>query len=137
MIAVILAAGKGSRLGEYTTDLPKSLLPLNAGNKTLLDYNIQVLSRFDLKKVYVVTGFNSHKIEKHLSGNQSIEIIYNPFWDCCNVLGSLYMALDTMNDDFLFCMQILLPFLKFGKNLLKSKVISCCPTREKDAVKKR
>ena len=102
MIAVILAAGKGSRLGEYTTDLPKSLLPLNAGNKTLLDYNIQVLSRFDLKKVYVVTGFNSHKIEKHLSGNQSIEIIYNPFWDCCNVLGSLYMALDTMNDDFLF-----------------------------------
>jgi choline kinase len=120
MIAVILAAGKGSRLGDYTTDLPKSLLPLNADNKTLLDYNLQVLSQFDLEKIYVVTGFNSHKIEEHLSGNKKVEIIYNPFWNCCNVLGSLYMALDSLNDDFLFLHADTLAEFQIWQNLFNT-----------------
>lgn len=102
MVAVILAAGKGSRLGQYTTELPKSLLPLNEEGKTLLDYNLQVLKKFDLHKIYVVTGFNSGKIEEHLKGEIITEIIYNPFWNHCNVLGSLYMALNVLQEDFLF-----------------------------------
>ena len=102
MIAVVLAAGKGSRLGEHTTNLPKSLLPLNAENKTLLDYNLEILRLFDLEKILIVTGFNAEKIEEHVAGSPDIETIYNPFWNYCNVLGSLYMALDRFNDDFLF-----------------------------------
>lgn len=102
MIAVILAAGKGSRLGKHTKDTPKSLLPLDTSGKTLLDYNINILSRYKLDKIYIITGFNSAKIENHVREHQNIEIIYNPFWDCCNVLGSLYMALDSIQDDFLF-----------------------------------
>lgn len=102
MTGVILAAGKGSRLGNYTTDLPKSLLPLNNYNETLLDYNLKLLGRFGLKKIIVVTGFNSDKIEEHLANYSNIEVIYNPFWNHCNVLGSLYMALDNIQDDFLF-----------------------------------
>jgi len=102
MIGVILAAGKGSRLGNYTTDLPKSLLPLGLDGKTLLDYNLDLLQKFGLKKIIIVTGFNTSKIEDHVSKFNNIEIIYNPFWDFCNVLGSLYMALHAINDDFLF-----------------------------------
>ncbi|WP_242092378.1 NTP transferase domain-containing protein [Aestuariivivens sediminicola] len=102
MTGVILAAGKGSRLGNYTIDLPKSLLPLDDDGYTLLDYNIDILSQLNLKNIIVVTGFNSHKIEDHLSKCNNIEIIYNPFWNHCNVLGSLYMGLKSLNDDFLF-----------------------------------
>ncbi|WP_179344638.1 phosphocholine cytidylyltransferase family protein [Winogradskyella ursingii] len=104
MIGIILAAGKGSRLGDYTADLPKSLLPLNDNNDTLLDYNLKLLSKFDLEKIIIVTGFNSNKIENHISTYNNIEIVYNPFWDHCNVLGSLYMAFKTSNihEDFLF-----------------------------------
>lgn len=102
MVALILAAGKGSRLGDYTADLPKSLLPLNTQNKTLLDYNLQVLGNIKLERIYVVTGFNSTRMEDHLKNYKSTQVVYNPFWQHCNVLGSLYMALDSLHDDFLF-----------------------------------
>lgn len=102
MIGVILAAGKGSRLGNYTKNLPKSLLPLNNDNLTLLDYNLNILETLELEKIIIVTGFSSILIEEHVKNRKNIEIIYNPFWDHCNVLGSLYMALDSINDDFLF-----------------------------------
>ncbi|MGC4235763.1 MAG: phosphocholine cytidylyltransferase family protein [Niabella sp.] len=100
MTGVILAAGKGSRLGNHTSDTPKSLLKLN-DDQTLLDYNIAVLKKLGIEKIYIVTGFNSGKIEEHVKSDQ-IECVFNPFWNSCNVLGSLYMVLPYINDDFLF-----------------------------------
>lgn len=100
MTGLILAAGKGSRLGDHTTDTPKSLLKLD-DSKTLLDYNIDILRKLDLDQLYIVTGFNAQKIEDHVAG-QAVKTIYNPFWNQCNVLGSLYMALPYLKDDFLF-----------------------------------
>lgn len=121
MIAVIMAAGKGSRLGEYTIDLPKSLLPLNKTGKTLLDYNLQILDELGIEKIIIVTGFNSEHIEEHTKANDKIEIIYNPFWDSCNVLGSLYMALDQIKDDFLFLHADTLADLKIWRMLVNTK----------------
>ena len=79
MIGVVLAAGKGSRLGNYTIDLPKSLLPLNDNNDTLLDYNLNLLSRLELDKIIVVTGFNSEKIEQHIKKYDNIEVVTTLF----------------------------------------------------------
>ena len=101
MIGLILAAGKGSRLGQHTTDLPKSLLPLNADG-TLLDYNIKILHQLKVDRIVIVTGFNTQKIEDHIQKYDDVSIIYNPFWNVCNVLGSLYMALQKIDEDFLF-----------------------------------
>lgn len=118
MIAVIMAAGKGSRLGNYTTDLPKSLLPLKKDNSTLLDYNLQILNKIGIERIIIVTGFNSEQIEKHTANDLRVEIVYNPYWDCCNVLGSLYMALDVIKDDFLFLHADTLADLEIWKMLL-------------------
>lgn len=101
MIAVILAAGRGSRLESYTDNLPKSLLTLN-DDRTILDYNIKLLRDLGVKKQIIVTGYESSKIEQHVQDEDDIQCIYNPFWDKCNVLGSLYMALPFIGDDFLF-----------------------------------
>lgn len=103
MIALILAAGRGSRLGNYTDNMPKSLLPLNEKGITLLDYNLQILNE-DLKveKTIIVTGYESLQIEKVAKKYPNTQIVYNPFWNHCNVLGSMYMALEYLNDDFLF-----------------------------------
>jgi choline kinase len=120
MIGVILAAGKGSRLGNYTTDLPKSLLPLNDNNDTLLDYNLRMLERFKLEKILIVTGFNADKLEKHVESYKNIEVVYNPFWNHCNVLGSLYMALNSIKDDFLFLHADTLAVEEIWTNLYKA-----------------
>lgn len=103
MIGVILAAGKGSRLKDLSKDTPKSLLKLD-DSKTLLDYNLNILEGLGIKKVLIVTGFAQDKIVSKVSERTNIDIktIYNPFWNHCNVLGSLYMALPYITDDFLF-----------------------------------
>ena len=59
------------------------------------------MEKLGVEKIYIVTGFNAEKIEQHVK-DKNIQCIYNPFWNCCNVLGSLYMALPYLNDDFLF-----------------------------------
>jgi choline kinase len=101
MIAVFLAAGRGSRLKSYTDNLPKSLLPLD-GQNTILDYNISLLSNLGIDQSIIVTGYKADQISKHVSDYENIQCVYNPFWDKCNVLGSLYMALPFIKDDFLF-----------------------------------
>lgn len=103
MIALILAAGRGSRLGNYTDDIPKSLLPLNDKGETLLDYNLKILEEgLKVDKIIIVTGYESQQIEKVAEKYSKTQIVYNPFWNHCNVLGSMYMALDLLDDDFLF-----------------------------------
>lgn len=101
MIGVILAAGKGSRLGNITKESPKSLLKLNK-DITLLDYNLIMLEKLKVKEILIITGFESSKIEQHVLNKPNVKCIFNPFWDHCNVLGSFYMALPYINDDFFF-----------------------------------
>ena len=106
MRAVILAAGKGSRLGNLTDDIPKSMLKLN-DNHTLLSYNIMQLSEADIESIILVSGYQSQKIEEYAQELAKIygipiEIVLNPFWDNCNVLGSFYMSLEVIKDDFIF-----------------------------------
>lgn len=132
MIGVVLAAGKGSRLGNHTINLPKSLLPLNDNNDTLLDYNLNLLNKYKLDKIIIVTGFNSDKIEKHIKKYDNIEVIYNPFWNYCNVLGSLYMALQSINDDFLFLHADTLADIGIWDNLIRAEGEMVLPFERKE-----
>jgi len=102
MIGLVLAAGRGSRLGNRTDNIPKSLLPLNDQGNTLLDYNLKILQDLKLDKILIVTGYESEQIEAVAKKYKNTEIVYNPFWNHCNVLGSMYMAMDKLDDDFLF-----------------------------------
>ena len=106
MFGIILAAGKGSRLGNLTCDIPKSMLKLN-NKHTLLSYNIMQLCEAGIESIILISGYQSQKIENYSQElakiyNVSIEIILNPFWDHCNVLGSFYMSLEFIKDDFIF-----------------------------------
>lgn len=131
MIAVILAAGRGSRLNDYTEELPKSLLPLN-DNKTILDYNLSLLNELGIERKLIVTGYKSEKIEKHVEDHTEVKCIYNPFWDHCNVLGSLYMALPYIEDDFLFLHADTLVGKEGWEELISSKGDIVIPYQSKD-----
>ena len=102
MHAIILAAGRGSRLLPLTTDLPKCLLPI--GNTTVLGMQLDTLYANGVKTATVVTGFNSHMVKAELEARQAgprVKTLYNPFFQVADNLASCWMARASMRKDFL------------------------------------
>jgi NDP-sugar pyrophosphorylase family protein len=60
MDAVILAAGKGSRLKPFTDEMPKPLIKING--KPILEHIIRDLSENGFKKVYFIIGYMKDKV---------------------------------------------------------------------------
>jgi NDP-sugar pyrophosphorylase family protein len=58
--AVILAGGKGSRLGPYTTVLPKPLMPL--GDRAILDVVVRQLRDYGFDPLTLAVGYLAHLI---------------------------------------------------------------------------
>lgn len=94
MKVIILAAGKGKRLGKYTDGKPKCLLPV--GQESLLSREIRILQECGLAKedIYVVGGYRSELLEP-IAPN----MIYNPYYNTKDNSYSLGLALKTVSDD--------------------------------------
>jgi NDP-sugar pyrophosphorylase family protein len=61
--AVVLAAGKGTRMGTLTEELPKPMLPV--GGKPLLEHILDRLARAGVREFGLITGYRHEVIEKH------------------------------------------------------------------------
>jgi len=63
MKAVILAAGKGTRMGELTNELPKPMLLVQG--KPILEHILEGLMQAGIKDFFIVTGFRAEVIEDY------------------------------------------------------------------------
>ena len=61
--AVILAAGRGTRMGSLTEAVPKPMLPLQG--KPILQHQIERLEAVGIKQVLLVTGYKAEMVEGH------------------------------------------------------------------------
>ena len=61
--AIILAGGKGDRLGALTNETPKSLLPV--GSRPFLEYVLDYLSEQGISRVIFALGYQHEKIQFH------------------------------------------------------------------------
>lgn len=61
--AVILAAGRGTRMGSITEETPKPML--SVGGKPLIEQVLQRLASAGFGKFLLVVGFEGKQIEKH------------------------------------------------------------------------
>ena len=66
MKAVILAAGKGTRMRELTDEQPKPMLKVQG--KPILEHILQGLVAADIRQVFIVTGFRAEMIESYFAG---------------------------------------------------------------------
>jgi dTDP-glucose pyrophosphorylase len=64
--AIILAAGRGTRMGALTEDLPKPMLPL--AGKPMLEHILDRLRSAGVAEVVIVTGYRAETIEEHFRG---------------------------------------------------------------------
>lgn len=102
MTAIILAAGRGSRLGPVTAHVPKCLLRID--RRTLLDRTLDRVGRAGIRKATVVTGFEAAQIERAVAARAPrdlrVRLVHNPRYVDTNNLYSLALALDQVNGPF-------------------------------------
>ncbi|MCR5102674.1 MAG: phosphocholine cytidylyltransferase family protein [Butyrivibrio sp.] len=118
MQAIIMAAGKGSRLGNLTENLPKSLLKIKG--KTLLEINIAMLHKFGIWDITIVTGFQDQKFIEATNNIPGIKLVYNPFYGFTNVIGSYYMGMNNLHDDFIYLHADTICDITIFEDLLKA-----------------
>lgn len=97
MQAIIMAAGRGSRLGTLTDNIPKAFLKVK--EYRLIDYNIALLHENDVKDILIVVGYKAELYEELAKERAGITCIYNPFYEHCNVLGSFFVAQEKLKDE--------------------------------------
>ncbi len=101
MQAVILAAGMGKRLGEYTKDNTKCMVKVNG--IALIDRLLGQLSGLGLNRVIIVVGYQGDKLIRHIgdrySGRLNIEYVHNPIYDKTNNIYSLALTKDKLKED--------------------------------------
>ena len=100
MQAIILAAGMGKRLGEYTRNNTKCMVPVNG--TPLIDRMLNQLSRLNLNRVVIVVGYEGKKLMEYVGEERNglrIEYIENSVYDRTNNIYSLALAKEKMQED--------------------------------------
>lgn len=101
MQAIILAAGMGRRLGEYTKDNTKCMLPVNGVR--LIDRVLTQLSPLGLTRVVIVVGYQGQNLIDYLGHRYDnhfpIEYVENPIYDKTNNIYSLALAKQQLQED--------------------------------------
>jgi choline kinase len=92
MEAVILAAGRGTRLQNITKENPKCLIEI--GNKTILENQIESLLTNNIQKIYVVIGYKADKIQKKMKNVDNVEFIENKDFATTDNIYSLFLTCD-------------------------------------------
>ena len=70
MQAIILAAGMGKRLGEYTQNNTKCMVPVNG--TPLIDRVMRQLSGLSLNRVVIVVGYEGKKLMEYLGYERTV-----------------------------------------------------------------
>jgi len=95
MRAIVLAAGRGSRLGSLTEDVPKCMVRL--GGRTLLDGQLQSIRQAGVREIGIVRGYKAERIQA-----ENAVYFVNEDWNTTNMLVSLIRAQSWLEADRCF-----------------------------------
>jgi len=100
--AVLLAAGRGSRLGAHTDDRPKCLVEV--AGRSMLERMLGELVALGVQRLLLVVGFREELLRARLGsqwGPLTVEYLPNPDWARTNNIVSLALAAPRLDEDFL------------------------------------
>ena len=92
MKAIILAAGKGTRLRPLTNQKPKCLVEL--ADKSLLDHQIEVLNSCEISDIHVVGGYLSEQLVR-----DDCTLHLNDQYATTNMVHTLFCGLQNLESD--------------------------------------
>lgn len=98
MRAIVIGAGRGSRLGQNTDQVPKTLVEVMG--RPMLDWILEALAGagFSRKDVVFVCGYADHVVRARYP---EFTFVHNADWANNNILLSLLCAREYLRDGFL------------------------------------
>ena len=85
MRAIILAAGRGSRMKTLSLDKPKCLVEISG--QPLLNFQLEAMRSSRIKDIAIVTGYKREMLE-----NWTLQEFHNASWNKTNMVSSLACA---------------------------------------------
>ena len=104
---IILAAGRGSRMGSATDFYPKCLVQFQG--KPLLEHQLAAFNQAGIQDIALVTGYKSSALDSY-----KVQTFHNDFWQTTNIVGSLACAYEWLGNfdcvvsysDIFYCSDI-------------------------------
>ena len=133
MQAIILAAGMGRRLGDYTKDNTKCMVPVNGVR--LIDRLLGQLAKQQLSRVIIVVGYKGKELREYIETTYlspltshpsplKIEFAENPVYDKTNNIYSLALVKDKLQEDDTLLIE---SDLIFSDRLIPMIIDNPCP----------
>jgi choline kinase len=97
--AIVLAAGRGTRLKSSWPDLPKGFVEI-AGER-LIERSTRLLRENGVRRIVIVAGHKADAYYELSAQHPDIEIVENPEFATTESMASLAYALDLVKEDFL------------------------------------
>lgn len=98
MRAIIIGAGRGSRLMPTTADCPKCFAQV--GPRRILDWALEAFRANGIEEIAFIGGY---QIDKVRAAYPELSFRHNDRWESNNILASLFYAEDLMDGPFLCC----------------------------------
>ncbi len=106
MKVVILAGGKGTRLGKFTQDIPKPMVRL--AQKPILQYQVELCACYGLEEIIMVVNHLGESIHNHFGDGSAfgIPISYLHEKEPLGTVGGVKELEDKLTSDFWCCMAM-------------------------------
>jgi choline kinase len=127
MKALILAAGRGTRIQSVHGDRPKCLIQFDLGKSTILDHQIDSLFSAGVASIGIVVGYEKDQIIQHVVRNyrnhrNRFFFIENPAFAKTNNIYSFWLAETWLNREPFLCLnadvafdsRMLIPLIESG-----------------------
>ncbi len=123
--AIILAAGRGSRLKHLTANTPKPLLIPR--DKPFIENIIENLIEKNIKEIHVVVGYLKEQFT-YLEEKYGVNIIENKDWNNGNNITSIYAALNVLDNSLIVNGDIIMT-----ENVFQTEYETALTYAEKDS----
>src|SRR3989344_1736986 len=126
MQAVILAGGKGTRLGRFSQTTPKPLIKI--GGKPIIEHQILLLRQYGIKNIWILSGYLGWQIKNYCGDGKrwQVKIRHSIENEPLGTAGALKNLKGEITKDFLvfsgdvICNFDLDRFIKFHRKQLNA-----------------
>lgn len=132
MRALILAAGRGTRLYPLTINKPKSLLKI--GSRTVLGRLVDQFKNMMISEITIVVGFKKEMIIEEFKNDASINIISYEDFKKTNNLFTLWSVKEKLVGEVIISFADIILEKEIIENLTKSKNDICMAYYSKEVL---